>query len=98
MGKVKQDQKLGQVAELLKTLGHYDRLRILILLSQEESMNVSAVIAQLSLEQSVLSQHLIKMRERGILVSSRKGTQIYYSLSDPTFVSILTPLLERVVK
>jgi DNA-binding transcriptional ArsR family regulator len=93
-----QEQKLTQVAELLKTLAHYDRLRIIILLGQDGLMNVSALIAQLSLEQSRLSHHLIKMKDRGILVSWRSGKEIYYSLSDPALISKLTLLLEKVVK
>jgi DNA-binding transcriptional ArsR family regulator len=93
-----QEKKISQVTELLKALAHYDRVRIIILLSQEGPMNVSALIAQLSLEQSGLSHHLIKMRDRGILVSSRRGKQIYYSLSDLTLIAELTLLLEKVVK
>lgn len=91
-----QDQKLSQVTEFLKTLANYDRLRIIILLSQQGPMNVSALIDELSLEQSIVSHCVIKMRDKGILVSWRRGKQTYYSLSDPTMVSILIPLLERV--
>lgn len=76
------DKQLDQVARLLKALSHPSRIRIVQLLHQNGAMNVSAVVRALNLEQSMVSHLLIKMADKGMLVSRRQGKEIHYSLAD----------------
>ncbi|MBD2757100.1 ArsR/SmtB family transcription factor [Spirosoma validum] len=85
-------------AELLKTIAHPIRLRILLILAQEPSLNVSTLQHELKLDQSALSHHLIKMRDRGILNSDRRNRDMYYYLADPAFVQVIKLMLEREIK
>lgn len=89
------DQKIDQVAELLRTLAHPLRMQIVLLLSQQKPCPVSSLQVQLQAEQSLLSHHLIKMKDKGILTSVRKGKEIYYSVAYPCFMKLVRLLLER---
>ncbi len=80
--------KLERVAEILKTLSHPVRLSVLQNLQKSERLSVSELIEVLDIEQSLLSHHLTKMKDKGILKSEREGKNIYYSLADVTILKI----------
>ncbi len=75
-------------AELLKIMGHPTRLRILMYLKSENKC-VKNIWESLSLPQANVSQHLILMKNKGILDSERKGSQICYFLNNENVQSIL---------
>lgn len=83
-------EKISRVAEILKVISHPDRLDILEILEIEEPLSVSDIQQRLqkSIEQSMLSHHLIKLKDKGILRSEKKGMNVYYSLSDRNILSI----------
>lgn len=88
----------NQAAQLLKLLAHPGRLAIIKVLSQQEKpSNVGTLQAKLDMKQSLMSHHLIKMRDSGILLSSRQGRAIYYELSDPSIARIVDILLGEVL-
>jgi DNA-binding transcriptional ArsR family regulator/YHS domain-containing protein len=72
-------------AELLKALSHPKRLEILHLL-RDQKLSVSGIQEMLDLPQANLSQHLMVLRDAGVLESKRNGKQIYYSLSHRNFI------------
>ena len=78
----------------MKVVPHPLRLQILLLLSQETPLSMSTLMASLSTSQPRLSMHLIKMRDKNIVVGVRKGKEMYYSVSDPALVGILIGSLE----
>lgn len=84
-------QKIIRVAELLKTIGHPLRLEILEILKQEEPLCVSEIQARLNegVEQSLLSHHLIKMKDKGILTCEKTGMQMQYRLKDRAILDVL---------
>ena len=45
-----------------------------------------------NLPQSLVSFHLRPLREGGILLTERKGSFIYYSVSDPRLIDLLSSL------
>jgi len=49
-------------------------------------MSVTELAGALEISQSNLSQHLALMRERGILITRRKGLNVYYALSNPKII------------
>ena len=72
-------------AEVCKTLADPKRLRIINVLRDGE-MTVGEMARTLGLRQANLSQHLMLLRERGVVTTRRQGLNIYYSLSSPKIV------------
>lgn len=73
-----------QLADLLKCIAHPVKLDIIKLLSAQERLTVSEIQSLLgcNCEQSMLSHHLIKMKDRGVLSSLKNGKFIYYKLEN----------------
>ncbi len=72
-------------ADICQTLANAKRLQILNLLKNGE-MSVGAMVAALDIAKPNLSQHLAVMRQKGILLTRREGTTIYYRLATPHIV------------
>ena len=66
--------------DLLKLLGHPDRLMVLCQLKMGEQ-SVGELSENLGIKQSPLSQHLARMRHEGVVESRREAQTIYYSIS-----------------
>lgn len=84
-------------AEYFKALGHPLRLGILDALREGEK-SVSALQAELGVEQSTLSQQLAVLRNRGFVTTRRDGTLTLYSAKDPkvyAFLDLGRELFER---
>ncbi len=66
--------KLDKVAEILKAIAHPIRLEVLETLEFNEPLTVSEIRAQIDMEveQSLLSHHLIKLKDKGVLQSVKK--------------------------
>lgn len=78
-------------AELLKTLGNPQRLRILCLLVEGEH-SVGEINAHVPLSQSALSQHLAVLREQALVETRREAQTIYYVLADGPARALLRTL------
>ena len=78
-------------AKVLKTIAHPVKLEILQLLGQEEPLDVSTLCRRLNLdcELSMMSHHLNKMKDNGILTSFKKGKQVFYSLKNRRILNLL---------
>lgn len=66
------------------------RLEILKVLEQQESLDVSTLRERLAIEveQSMLSHHLIKMRDNGILDSEKRGKSVFYTIAERQVLQI----------
>jgi len=71
-----------QASELMKTLGHKDRLMVLCHLSTGEK-SVGELAGLLEIPQSPLSQHLARMRKESLVTTRREAQTIYYSIASP---------------
>jgi len=80
-----------QVATLLKCLAHPVKIDIIKLLRKNEPLTVSEIQTHLSCncEQSMLSHHLIKMKDRGILSSMKNGKFIYYKIENKKILDLI---------
>lgn len=78
--------------ETLKFLGDGNRLRILQILLQRESC-VCELIEQIGLPQPLISYHLRRLREAGLVRTRRKAQWIYYSIEPRVWRSLVAPLL-----
>lgn len=77
-----------QVAALLQTIGQESRLKILLAIGKEEPC-VCHLEATFGWRQAFLSQHLMALRKAGIVVTTRKGRNIHYRLSNPRLLAII---------
>ena len=72
-------------AEICKVFSNSTRLEILNLLRDKE-LSVTELIKKTKLSQTNISQHLSIMKSKGIVVSNRKGKNIYYKLTNPKII------------
>lgn len=80
--------QLMRVAEVLKAISHPVRLSILEKLGEAGAMTVTELQAHTDIEQSLLSHHLIKMKDKGVLSCYREGKNRYYQLKDKHILNI----------
>jgi ArsR family transcriptional regulator len=83
-------EKVRRVAEILKTIGHPVRLQILEALEEREPLSVSEIQERIGIttEQSLLSHHLIKMKDKGILSCEKIGMNVFYRLRERRILKI----------
>ena len=75
-------------AEFLKVLGNPVRLRIVAFLGTGES-NVKYIWEYLDLPQATVSQHLVLLKDKGIIGGVRDGVKVRYSVIHPLARKIL---------
>ncbi|MGI8924243.1 MAG: ArsR/SmtB family transcription factor [Fimbriimonadales bacterium] len=75
-------------AELLTSLAHATRVRIVNLL-RKEPLSVSQITAGLQISQANASQHLAVLLRSGALARASNGTTRLYSLRDPSVAKVL---------
>lgn len=79
---------LERAAECLKTLAHPCRLRMVQMLLRGR-YTVGELAEACDIASHMASEHLGKMRDRGLLTSRREGRQIYYSVAEPHLANIM---------
>ena len=77
-----------KLAELFHVLGQPARLRILLVIGEGEAC-VCHLQAYLGYRQAYISQHLMELREAGILDARREGRFIFYQLRDPALLQLI---------
>ena len=84
-------EKLQSAARLLKVVAHPVKLDILQILRTKDSMDVTSLCECIGAdcEISMMSHHLAKMRDNGILESNKDGKQVFYSIADPSIFKLL---------
>ena len=75
-------------AEFFKTLSHPARIRVLELL-RDGKLSVGELIPKVGLEPSHLSQQLSALRRANIVDSRKKGSTVYYSITDNRIFELL---------
>ena len=76
-------------ANLFKGLAHPVRIRVLELLAEKSEVSVTDLLSDLRLEASHLSQHLAVLRRHHLVVSRRRGSQVFYSFAYPQVADLL---------
>jgi DNA-binding transcriptional ArsR family regulator len=69
-----------KAAMILRALNHKLRQQIVKLIDEHQKMTVTEIYVKLRLEQSVASQHLAILRRAGIVVTTREGKFIFYTV------------------
>jgi len=82
-----------KASELMRTLGHKDRLMVLChLITGEKSVGQLARL--LDIPQSPLSQHLARMRKENLVTTRRDAQTIYYSIASSEAASMVALMHE----
>jgi DNA-binding transcriptional ArsR family regulator len=79
---------LRRAAEIIKLLGHAERLKIVEALEAGEA-TVSDIQDAVQLPQAIVSQHLAKMRGANVVAARRDGVHVFYHLTEPKVHHIL---------
>ena len=87
----------GKASELMKTLGHRDRLMVLCHLTAGER-SVGELASLLEIPQSPLSQHLARMRKEQLVKTRREAQTIYYSIASEEAARIVALMHEMYCK
>jgi ArsR family transcriptional regulator len=69
-------------ADVCLALANYRRLQILGLLKDGER-SVGQMLEKIEINKANMSQHLSILKQKGLLVSRREGTVVYYRLASP---------------
>ena len=85
-----------ETAQLAKALAHPARVKILRFLLEREECVVGAIVEELPLAQSTVSQHLKVLREAGLIHGEVDGPRICYC-ADETRIERLRSLLGALV-
>ncbi len=82
------EETLDRAVEILKAIGHYNRLQIVnILLSGE--CQVSEFWKAIGMKQAQTSQQLKNLKLHGIVKSRRDKNKMYYSLANDSIKKIV---------
>ena len=79
---------LVKVSETLQIISNGPRLEIILGIGAGE-VCVCHLEAMLGLRQAALSQHLMALREAGIVTDRREGRYVYYRLCDPALLDLI---------
>lgn len=83
------DEKVAEhIADVLKAVAHPIRLKIIELLQSEE-MCVSDIVKALGGKQSITSQQLNMMKDKGVLSCRRDGARVYYRIENKNVIKLL---------
>ncbi len=89
-------KKVELEAGLLSLLAQETRLKILYLLREGERC-ACEINPAMSEDPSVISRHLVKLREAGILDYRKEGVSVYYWIKEPRVFEILD-LADEILK
>jgi ArsR family transcriptional regulator len=70
-------------ADIFKALGHPIRMKIIYGLLKVGGCNVKNMQECLGLHQATVSQHLIHLKSRGLIESTRHGLEMVYKVTNP---------------
>lgn len=90
-------QSAHRASHCLKGLANEARLLILLSLRSGE-LGVLQIARSTGYPQPTISQHLSKMKECGLLVCRREGTQILYSIADERILKFIDLMKELFCK
>ncbi len=82
----------SRAAAMLRAVGNEHRLLVLCLLIEHGEMTVGALLDQVPLSPSALSQHLAKMRDEGLVAYRREAQTLHYRIENPDVAKLIATL------
>ena len=87
-------EALERAAECLRTLAHPHRLRMVEMLLRREC-TVGELAEACGIQSHMASEHLRRMKDRGLLGCRRDGRRIYYRIADEGLSGIMNCVENR---
>lgn len=84
---------LTRAAEIIKMLGHPERLKIVEVLERGDA-TVSEIQEAIGIPQAIVSQHLARMRGCNIVAAQREGSFVRYRVIEPKVHHVLNCIRE----
>ncbi|MFT5806605.1 MAG: DNA-binding transcriptional ArsR family regulator [Moritella dasanensis] len=81
-------ERATEVADLLKTMAHPERLMVLCQLVEGE-MSASQLQENSTLSQSAFSQHLAVLRKNNIVKVRKESQSVFYTLADERIEALI---------
>ena len=81
-------RKIDREASAFRALGHPVRLGIVARLAEEPETCACDFTDDFGVSQPTISEHLRTLREAGLVVTGRRGTQVCYSLAPGAFAEL----------
>ena len=82
-----------QAASIFQQLGDGSRLRILWLLCHCEECGIN-IAAAVDMSTAAVSHHLKSLRLHGLIISRRKGKEVYYTLADTEAANLIHQMVD----
>lgn len=82
------EQIAEKVAMVLKAVAHPIRLNIIEMLENNE-LSVGQIVDSLHQPQAVISQHLVLLKDKGVLESHRDGKRVIYAIKNKNVINLL---------
>ena len=90
--------KLNKFSEIFKVLSDSNRLSLITHLCQCREANVGELSKCCSIDLSVVSRHLSKLKNAGVLSANKKGKEVYYELKASDLSRMLRELADEIEK
>jgi DNA-binding transcriptional ArsR family regulator len=87
-------ETLEKAANMLKAIAHPVRILIVQYLEDGKKRTVTEIYKKLGIEQATASHHLVILRDRGVLSSTREGKNTWYFLRHPNLKNVLASVGE----
>ena len=84
-------------AEMCKVFSNPLRLEILNIL-RDKQWSVTELVSKTDLSQANVSQHLPIMKAKGIVLSTRKGKNVYYKIANPKIIKAFDIIKEALAE
>lgn len=85
-----------ELADLFNSLSDPTRLQIISLLSEDDEIGVSEIIAKLNLSKSAVSHQLRGLRDKRIIRTRKQGRNVFVSLDDTHVAELFQRGLEHI--
>ena len=82
--------QMAHAAKVLKAIAHPVKLEILKILADQEPLDVTTLCEHVGMgcQISMMSHHLAKMKDNGVLTSEKQGKQVFYSIANRDLLNI----------
>lgn len=81
-------ESMGRASDCLKTMAHPVRLQMIEVLL-DHRLTVGEIAELCKVRSNVASEHLTKMRDRGLLEMEKEGRRVFYTIAEPGLRSIM---------
>ena len=84
------------IAKVYTALGDEHRQRILLTFEKGEQLNVGQIVEVSTLSRTAVAHHLRKLRDAGVLLSEKRGKEVYFWINKDFLVESMETVVNYV--